>query len=73
MKSMVQYDEQAQQVWAATNIERKKEILIEMINSFTFKKKADQFRSDVVRATSSQKLDKLVSDIMLVGHGYKVI
>lgn len=73
MKAMIQYDEQAQNVWTITDIKKKKEILNQMIDSFTFKKKADKFRNDVARATSNQKLDKLASDIMLVGHGDKVI
>lgn len=62
-----------QAVWATSSVEEKKVLLGQMVDQFEFPKKADKFRNLINRTTINHRLDKLATDIMLVGHGEGVI
>jgi len=61
---MKKFDELAQKVWAATNIEMKRIFLNEMIDQFQHKQKQEKFRYLASKGRSSE-LDMLAKDILL--------
>jgi cytochrome c556 len=67
----------AQAIWASGDFQEKKELILEVISKFEFKKKTDKFVDMVNKLTDSavgrQKLDKLVADLVLIQSGDKVI
>lgn len=68
------FDQAAQSVWAEADLAEKKRMVIDtMINQFKFKKKTDHFLEEVQIATSSRRIDKLVSDLALLYSGDRVI
>jgi len=58
-------EQQAQDVWTEKNISKKKELLHEMITSFRYKAKQEQFRDIVDGTTRAARLDRLAADLML--------
>lgn len=68
-----QYDKQAQQVWAAKTVAKKKEILTKMVDTFKYKAKQQQFYGKIERENRGTVLDKFAADIMQTGHGDSVV
>jgi len=58
-------DDMAQAVWGTSDIDEKKALLHEMVDSFRFKDKQEKFRRDVDRTTQAGRLDYLASNIAL--------
>lgn len=63
----------AQRVWAATTIEEKRQLMVDVIDSLKFKAKQDRFRRDVAAAKNTFALDKLAGDLALIQSGDRVI
>jgi hypothetical protein len=61
---MKNYDAMAQKVWAATNVNEKRAIINEMIDSFQYPAKADTFRRQAATA-SANRLDQMAANLML--------
>lgn len=71
---MVQFDAAAKRVWAEKDVEKKRALLVkEIVNNFKFKEKQDTLRAKAMAMKSGAQLDKLAGDLMLVGHGEKVV
>ena len=62
----------AQQVWMLKTLEDKKLVALEMINQFDHKKKSLIFKKNISECLSVNKLDEMVSNIMLTGMGLGV-
>lgn len=54
----------AQQVWACTKIEDKRNLLRRAVESFKYKGKSEQFLKDIANA-SAEKLDFMASNLTL--------
>ena len=65
-------NEAAQLVWNTSDLGAKKTSMIQMVKSFKFKQTAEQHIT-AINTMTSQKIDKLAADLMLVGHHEKVI
>ena len=67
----------AQAVWESGDFQEKKTLVLEAIGRFEFKKKVDKFVTMVNGLSDSaagrQKLDKLITDLVLIQSGDKVI
>lgn len=71
------FENYAQAIWESGDFNEKKELILEAIGKFEFKKKVDKFVEMVNRlsdnAAGRQKIDKLITDLVLVQSGDKVI
>lgn len=67
----------AQAIWESGDFGEKKQLILEAIGRFEFKKKVDQFVAMVNKLSDSpagrQKIDKLIADLVLIQSGDKVI
>lgn len=61
---MKNFDELAQKVWAATNVDMKRVFLNEMIDQFQHKEKQEKFRYLASKGRPTE-LDMLAKDILL--------
>jgi len=62
---MKNFEQLAQECWAAKTVDLKKEVLYNMIDLFDHKKKAHTFREQVDKFTSGRQLDRIAANIML--------
>ena len=56
-------------VWAEQNVEKKKQMIIEAIDNFQYKKKAPLFKDKVNKSVSVKQLDNIALNIHMVGQG----
>lgn len=67
----------AQAIWESGDFEEKKALMLEAIGRFEFKKKVDKFVDMVNKLQNNtvgrQKIDKLITDLVLIQSGDKVI
>jgi len=67
----------AQAIWESGDFQEKKQLILEAIGRFEFKKKVDKFIDMVNKlsdnAVGRQKIDKLITDLVLIQSGDKVI
>jgi len=61
---MRNFDKLAQQVWQTKDVERKREIVNQMISQFQYQSQARKFLAKVISA-NAYKLDVLAKDIAL--------
>jgi hypothetical protein len=66
-------DSVIQAIWAESDITKKKELLIDVVNNFQYKAKQLQFLEAIEKAKSLARLDKLSADLLLVGDGMRVV
>jgi hypothetical protein len=71
--NLVPLTEYAKRVWETSAIAAKKSIILEAIENFKFKGKTERFRRLVEAETKATRLDKLITDLVLIEDGNKVI
>jgi hypothetical protein len=68
------FDDAAQRVWAASDLDAKKQLADKLIISqFAYPKKIDEFRAKLQKCIKSSQVDKLVGDIILYQSGNQVL
>lgn len=65
MAISINMNTQAQLIWRTPDVESKKVLLHEMVNSFRYKDKQEYFHKLINGEGRIHKLDKLAADIML--------
>ena len=66
-------DDKIKEIWAEQDLDKKKSLLLDVIDNFQYKKKQEHFREAVKNTKSVQRLDFLSKDIFFVGLGMKII
>lgn len=68
------FDAEARIVWDEPDLGKKKQLAIEtIVNQFQYPAKEKQFRDKINRATRGQDVDNVVTNIVLLAHGLKVL
>lgn len=71
------FEHYAQAIWESGDFSEKKQLIIEVIGRFEFKKKTDYFINAVNKlpdsAVGRRKIDQMIADLVLVQSGDKVI
>jgi hypothetical protein len=62
-----------QAIWAESNIDKKKALLVELVDNFQYKAKQAHFMEAIDKAKSLARLDKLSADLLLVGDGHRIV
>lgn len=69
MTMMISFDEMSKQVWATSDVDQKKALLNQMVDTFKFKGKGQahvkNFKADIAKQTSGQKLDMIAANLAL--------
>ena len=77
VRDYTRFENYAQAIWESGDFTEKKELILEAIGKFEYKKKVDKFvdldNRPPDNAAGRQKLDKLITDLVLVQSGDKVI
>ena len=58
-----------EKIWGETNIAKKKEMLIDAVDNFQYKKKAPLFKEQIQRANTVDRLNNIALNIHMTGEG----
>ena len=66
-------DDTIKAIWSEQDLDKKKDLLLDVIENFQHKAKQEHFREVVRNTKSTQRLDFLSKDIFFVGLGMKIV
>lgn len=58
-----------EKVWAETNIPKKKQMILEAIDNFQYKKKVPLFKNQVAKSNTIDRLNNIALNIHMAGQG----
>jgi hypothetical protein len=62
---MNDFQEMANQVWSATDVNLKRELLMQMVGQFKFKSKQVEFKAKILKIRTAADLDKLAANLAI--------
>lgn len=69
----VQFEGETKEVWAEPHLDRKRALVMKMVETFKYKNKQQYFREKVRLAPTGLQLDRLATQLMLYGEGLSVV
>lgn len=72
-KNAKDFEKEVQAIWTERSLDKKRTLLLAMIEKFKYKDKIQQFQNKVSSCNSCTVLDTLAGDILLYGNGLAVV
>lgn len=67
------FDKDLQGIWSEKDIEKKRELALNLCKKFVFKQNKDAIVQTIKNATKPTEIDKIITNACLSGEGHKVI